>query len=127
MTYTSATTSLSNLQPIRDLTFVAQANIFPHDVKKSRRIANAIKLSESEGHPQKTFDVEIFLHKGEKVSDSFINNVREKTGIVTKNIVPEENVTKLTADASTIDKIVEVDAIKAIEESIKPKLFNDIS
>ncbi|EFZ01962.2 peptidase S8 family protein [Metarhizium robertsii] len=117
----------SNLQPIRDLEFVAQANIFPHDVKKSRSIVDAIKSSESEGHPKKTFDVEIFLHKGEKVSDSFINDLREKTGIVPKDIVAEENVIKLTADASTIDKIVEVDAIKAIEQSIKPKLFNDIS
>lgn len=117
----------SNLQPIRDLEFVAQANIFPHYVKKSRSIVDAIKSSESEGHPQKTFDVEIFLHKGEKVSDSFINDLREKTGIVPKDIVAEKNVIKLTADASMIDKIVEVDAIKTIERSIKPKLFNDIS
>ncbi|KID86185.1 KP-43 peptidase [Metarhizium guizhouense ARSEF 977] len=117
----------SNLQPIRDLPFVAQANIFPHDVKKSRSIINAIKSSESEGHPQKTFNVEIFLHKGEEVSESVIKELSEKTDIVPKDIVAEENVIKLAADASTIDKIVEVDAIKAIEESIKPKLFNDIS
>ncbi|KAF5127368.1 Serine protease/ABC transporter B family protein tagC [Metarhizium anisopliae] len=117
----------SNLQPIRDLSFVAQANIFPHDVKKSRSIVNAIKSSEIAGHPQKTFNVEIFLHKGEEVSESVIKELSEKTGIGPKDIVAEENVIKLAADASTIDKIVEVDAIKAIEESIKPKLFNDIS
>ncbi|KJK76477.1 hypothetical protein H634G_08065 [Metarhizium anisopliae BRIP 53293] len=117
----------SNLQPIRDLEFVAQANIFPHDVKKSRSIVNAIKSSEIAGHPKKTFNVEIFLHKGEEVSESVIKEPSEKTGIGPEDIVAEENVIKLAADASTIDKIVEVDAIKAIEESIKPKLFNDIS
>ncbi|KAH0592536.1 hypothetical protein MHUMG1_09687 [Metarhizium humberi] len=106
----------SNLQPIRDLEFVAQANIFPRDVKKSRSMVNAIELSESEGHPQKTFDVEIFLHKGEEVSESVIKELSEKTGIGPEDIVAEENVIKLAADASTIDKIVEVDAIKAIED-----------
>lgn len=100
---------------------MAQANIFLHDVKKSTSIVNAIKSSEIEGHPQKTFNVEIFLHKGEEVSESVIKELSEKTGIVPKDIVAEENVIKLAADASTIDKIVEVDAIKAIEESSKPK------
>uniref|UniRef100_A0A0B7KDM2 Peptidase S8/S53 domain-containing protein n=1 Tax=Bionectria ochroleuca TaxID=29856 RepID=A0A0B7KDM2_BIOOC len=114
----------ADLEPIRGLSFIEQANLYPRHLKKSTRLEDTISTA---GAPDDTFTVDIILHKGETSPDRVVSDIVEKTGLNPEDISEEQNILRLTADAETIAKIQDVDAVKKIEKVIDKKFFNNFA
>lgn len=117
-----------DLQPIRALNFVEQANVYPRRLKTSPFLEDAIRGNEQDGSSDpSTYKVEVVLHKGEDATEQFVDNLIEKTGLNRDELSVNHNKIRLTATADAITKIEELDAVKAIEEFIEKTLCNNVA
>lgn len=78
--------------------------------------------------PAKKFDVAILLHKGETQNvDSVISELSAKTGLDQDALTVDHNHIHVCADGDTLTKIVDMDAVRSVQEIVPRTFFNDVA
>ncbi|KAK3398179.1 peptidase S8/S53 domain-containing protein [Sordaria brevicollis] len=119
----------TDLAPVLNLPFIASANVYPRRVKLTQFLSDEIQADRADiSTPAKKFDVAILLHKGETQDvDSVLSELSAKAGLERDAITVDHNHIHVSADGDTLTKIVDMDAVRAVQEIIPRKFFNNVA
>ncbi|RPB28997.1 subtilisin-like protein [Terfezia boudieri ATCC MYA-4762] len=114
-----------NFKPIRDLRYIARANIIDPDYKTTpalRSLLDNDKLQPKSPGPGQ-FDIEVMLHKGAEAKDTAMT-LQSTVDIGGKVSVGRSLLRICSVDRGTINAISQLDAVRAIGPVIPLKLMN---
>ncbi|RPB17865.1 subtilisin-like protein, partial [Terfezia boudieri ATCC MYA-4762] len=114
-----------NFKPIRDLRYIARANIIDPDYKTTPALQSLLhnnkQQPKSPGPGQ--FDIEVMLHKGAEAKDTAMT-LQSTVDIGGKVSVGRSFLRICSVDRGTINAISQLDAVRAIGPVIPLKLMN---
>lgn len=119
----------TDLQPIRDLSFIEQANVYPRRLKTSAFLEEAIQASERDSNSSASLDykISVILHKDKDATDEFVESLIHENSLDRETLSVHHDRIILTASAEAISNIGQLDAVKAIEEVVEKTICNNFA
>ncbi|KAK5653801.1 hypothetical protein OQA88_7959 [Cercophora sp. LCS_1] len=117
-----------DLQPIRDLPFVEQANVYGKRLKVSEFLNKTVEKAQNEHPESPRVTVSVTLHKGETATDELRARIAAQAGLSVDDVQIDHNLLRIDVDnPDVLEHLAEIDEIRALQPFFRNVARNDVS